>query len=279
MAKITFGELLKLAQERNPNISWESEESDTSELTTPKRTTGSNDPSTTTWEVLTIPKKSGRKTRKMPENKHDIDLKGWNLSLAANKNRFDVARALIERGDDVNARDKKGYTPLHGAAGYDSLEAAGHDSLEIARLLIEQGAEVDARSEGGYTPLFWAAQDNSTDVARLLIEKGAAINAIGRYFCSTPLHWAAQSNSTDVARMLIEHDADQASRRKFGPFRLLRLLPFRRPLLIDVRDKFGSTPLHYAAKENSTDVARLLIEKGANTDGIDLSWMDDQEDA
>ena len=30
---------------------------------------------------------------------------------------------------------------------------------------------------------------------------------------------------------------------------------------------------------NIPNVARLLIDRGANTDGIDLSWMDDQEDA
>jgi len=28
-----------------------------------------------------------------------------------------------------------------------------------------------------------------------------------------------------------------------------------------------------AAHENSLEVATLLIEHGANTDGIDLSWM------
>ena len=36
----------------------------------------------------------------------------------------------------------------------------------------------------------------------------------------------------------------------------------------------GMTPLHGAAKKNSLDAARLLIEQGANTDGIDLRWMD-----
>ena len=35
----------------------------------------------------------------------------------------------------------------------------------------------------------------------------------------------------------------------------------------------GRTPLHWAAWYNSLDVARLLIEHGANTDGVDLSWM------
>ena len=62
MAKITFGELLKLAQERNPNISSEYDESDTSESQTPTPT-DSSDPSTTAWEVLTIPKKRRGTTR------------------------------------------------------------------------------------------------------------------------------------------------------------------------------------------------------------------------
>ena len=36
--------------------------------------------------------------------------------------------------------------------------------------------------------------------------------------------------------------------------------------------------LHRATKENRIDVARALIDRGANTDGIDLSWMEEQED-
>ena len=63
MAKPTFGELLKRAQARNPNISSVYDESDTSELTTPERQTGSSDPSTTTYEVLMIPKKRRGTTR------------------------------------------------------------------------------------------------------------------------------------------------------------------------------------------------------------------------
>ena len=57
---LTFGELLEKMAARG----WESEESDTSELTTPERPTGSSDPSTTTWEVLMIPKKPRRMIRK-----------------------------------------------------------------------------------------------------------------------------------------------------------------------------------------------------------------------
>jgi len=41
----------------------------------------------------------------------------------------------------------------------------------------------------------------------------------------------------------------------------------------------GHIALYFAAWKESLDVARLLIKHGANTDGIDLSWMYDQEDA
>ena len=40
----------------------------------------------------------------MPENKDDIDLKGWDLHRAAEENSMVTTFALIARGDDVNAR-------------------------------------------------------------------------------------------------------------------------------------------------------------------------------
>ena len=42
---------------------------------------------------------------------------------------------------------------------------------------------------------------------------------------------------------------------------------------IEARTELGATPLHLAVSENSLDVARLLIDSGANTEGIDLNWM------
>ncbi len=42
---------------------------------------------------------------------------------------------------------------------------------------------------------------------------------------------------------------------------------------MEAKTDIGMTPLHTTAWRNSTDVARLLIDHGANTEGIDLSWM------
>ena len=60
MAQPTFGELL----EKMAASGWESEELNTSELTTSERQIGSSDPSTKRWEVLMIPKKRRGTTRK-----------------------------------------------------------------------------------------------------------------------------------------------------------------------------------------------------------------------
>ena len=38
-------------------------------------------------------------------------------------------------------------------------------------------------------------------------------------------------------------------------------------------DNLVSPNLHMAAQDNTLDVATLLIDRGANTEGIDLGWM------
>ena len=106
-----------------------------------------------------------------PENKDDIDLDGWDFHRAAEENRVDIARALIDRGTDVDARNDNGDTPLHWATM--------NNSLDVARLLIEHGAEIDARSSTpGFTPLHIAASNNYINLARLLIEHGAITDGI-----------------------------------------------------------------------------------------------------
>ena len=103
-------------------------------------------------------------------NVEEPDLEGWDLHRAAGENRVDIAHALIARGDDVDARNGNGLTPLHWAAW--------KNSLEVARLLIDRGAEGDARNENGWTPLHGAAVNNSFDVALLLIDRGANTDGI-----------------------------------------------------------------------------------------------------
>ena len=70
-------------------------------------------------------------------NVEEPDLEGWDLHRAAKEDRVDIARALIERGDDINTSCLMGYTPLHWAAR--------KNSLDVARVLIGAQATVDIK--------------------------------------------------------------------------------------------------------------------------------------
>jgi len=201
------------------------------------------------------------------------------LHVAAHS--YSVSRLLIEKYEDIDVKDNNGRTPLHFAASV--------YSLDVAQLLIDAGANTEGidrswteeqHHESGESPLHWAAGNGvaSLNLALLLIEHGADVNGghnvaevfdkipreeqeslcpwyLGGCNGSKPLIEAAQSNSLAVARLLLEHDVN-----------------------IEATDHYGRTALYYAAEYDFFDVARLLKNNGANTYGIDLSLMDEQED-
>jgi ankyrin repeat protein len=82
----------------------------------------------------------------------------------------EAARMLIEKGADVDARDKGGSSVL--------AKAAGSNNIEVARLLIAKGAGINTVDEAGVTPLFNAVSsgDRSGAMVKLLLEHGAKVN-------------------------------------------------------------------------------------------------------
>lgn len=159
------------------------------------------------------------------------------LHVAAHSGRIDIAKLLIERGVDINAKIKDGKTPLHSAALGGQLEAA--------RLLIKKGANINARDEYDFTPLHIAAFVGQLEIARLLIEKSADVNArddSGK----TPLDRAVSSGQLEFSRFLIDKGAD-----------------------INARDSNGMTPLHSAVSYGQIAIAKLLVEEGANVNTKD----------
>lgn len=88
------------------------------------------------------------------------------LLTAARKGDVPAARALLEKGADVNAKTRYGATPLS--------YACDRGNTDLVRLLIEKGANVDARDTFyGATPIIWAAQKGNGEIVKLLLEKGA----------------------------------------------------------------------------------------------------------
>jgi ankyrin repeat protein len=75
---------------------------------------------------------------------------------------------LLNRGANIEAKNKGGNTALHLAALRD------HETM--ARLLLGGGADIEATNRYGHTALHLAYQRHQT-VAKLLLDRGANIAA------------------------------------------------------------------------------------------------------
>ena len=71
-----------------------------------------------------------------------------------------IAKALITAGADVNAKQRHGWTPLHGAA--DSGDR------ELVELLLQRGADPAATHDGGKTALDIARENGHAEVVEVL---------------------------------------------------------------------------------------------------------------
>jgi Ankyrin repeats (3 copies)/Ankyrin repeats (many copies) len=74
-----------------------------------------------------------------------------------------VARLLLERGADVNARAKDQSTPLR-------LAAAQFGRVEVVHVLLQHGADVSAKDSSGRTALQVASEKGNYEIMRLLSE-------------------------------------------------------------------------------------------------------------
>lgn len=157
-----------------------------------------------------------------PKGIHDAAARG----LAAELRRLLAADPTLR-----DARDGRGLTPLHLAAGRGRREAA--------EILLAAGAEIDVKDRNHQTPLLLAAWGGQTDLVRLLLDKGAD-PALPDMIGWTGLHAASFEGHLDCVRLLAL------------------------PGLIELPSRNGDRPLHWAISRGHLEIMELLLMKGAD---------------
>jgi ankyrin repeat protein len=155
----------------------------------------------------------------------------------------DAVKTFIINNVDLNAKNERGFTPLHIAA------LNGNDDL--IRLMIDR-ADPNITDSDGLTPLHFATNEGYIECVKALIDHGADVHKTSTdavYYVSnhipvylpggrTPLHFAAERGYDDVALELLQRGAK-----------------------IDAKDNDDNDPRTLALLNKQNSTAQLLHER------------------
>ncbi|XRB09682.1 potassium channel skor [Pycnococcus provasolii] len=151
------------------------------------------------------------------------------LHLASSNGNLQVVEYLLRRGANVNARDRWTGSPL--------LDAITHGHEICAKLLYANGGKMNM--DEAANRLCSAASEGDLEVLRLLVENGVPVDE-GDYDQRCALHLAAAEGQLLAVNFLISNGAQ-----------------------VNVKDRWGGTPLEDALRGDYLSVAVLLQKEGA----------------
>ena len=232
------------------------------------------------------------------------------LDMTAGAGHVDIAKAIIEHGADVNAAGVAGNTPIRIAVAAGKAEmvsllhlkgadinvldgggatplhsAASEGQMAVAQALLGAGADVSLRCRGGISALDVAADAGHVGIAKMIIGHGADLNAAGASG-ETPLHAASRAGEVECVELLVDKGAalDVLDDHGFSPLVLAIMKGHdsaahhdaaAHALLVAGADPrvggSGNSPLRWAVRRGSVDLAKTLIERGADVNFISSS--------
>ncbi len=157
------------------------------------------------------------------------------LHHAAGFGSLATVKLLLDKGADVDAKNKRASTPLHWAIPNEAK----------VRLLLERGATVNKAQADGRTPLYNAASAASANsILKLLLDRAADPN-VATSNGQTPLMAAAGRGDVEAMGLLIAKKAD-----------------------VNAKNGAGATALMAAAASRNAGAVQLLLERGADANAL-----------
>ena len=209
------------------------------------------------------------------------------IHWAVYKVDYELLEALIVKKAKVNVTNEFGSAPL--------AEAVKLADARMVKTLLDAGAEPESPNQDGETALMLAIRTGELPVVEMLINAGAKVNTIEKFHNQTPLMYAAASarNAGEMVKLLLAKGADVKPRALYSDWDsqitsepraqyrptggLTALLYAARGGCFDCVEELagagadvniptpeGVTPLMIALDNDHNDVAKLLLDRGAN---------------
>jgi len=146
-----------------------------------------------------------------------------------------IVKTFLQHDIDVNIQNNKGFTPL--------MYACQNDNEDVARLLIHHKADINAVNHNNQTALMLSFLEPNRETINLLITNGANLDIQDTLHQDTALTMACQhyQNTIIVKDLIIQGKAN-----------------------INLANGDGNTPLILACQNDSINVAKLLVDHGAD---------------
>jgi uncharacterized protein len=195
-------------------------------------------------------------------NANDADGDGSTaLHWSSYRNDLESVDLLLRAGAKVNAKTDLGVTPL--------WTASQNGSDAMVRRLLQAGADPNIALLSGETPVMVAARSGYTGVVEQLAAKGANLNARATRG-QTALMWAVSQKHPNVVKVLLAHKAD-LNLKTDTYSEMMAIAPQSAPGNSRMIPHGADTALMFAARVGDVVSAKLLLDAGANPNDAD-AW-------
>jgi ankyrin repeat protein len=155
------------------------------------------------------------------------------------------------------------------------IEAVQHQGIQRVQVLLQQGVDVNQQQElDGSTALHHAAYVDDPAVVAALIKAGAKVN-LANQLGVTPLMLACDSRNPKSVELLLDAGADPNARAEGGETAVMRAARVGNVQVMKLLLAHGGDPdakealqdqtaLMWAISQQHSEVARLLVENGAD---------------
>jgi ankyrin repeat protein len=158
------------------------------------------------------------------------------LLVATHANQVEAAKALIEAGADVNAKDNINDSPY--------LYAGARGHLEILKMTLSHGADLKSVNRYGGTALIPASERGHVETVRTLIEAGVKVDHVNN------LHWTALLEAIILGNGGERHQ------------KIVKLL-VKAGADVNLADGDGVTPLQHARARRYKEIEATLVAANA----------------